>query len=396
MVIGIETDEPGLADHPVLGSKSQSFCQWTFMCKPRLPVMMRLIENILVWLSRLAQEQGKSISDIVLNFDEVLNGTGPSAFTTAILAEMSAKTGRKKTWADFTNLEESKVVGKTLVLTSEAFAAGTGHSRSGNHRGKNALVKHHFHASTWTDSHPRYKHPVYGEIEKCNWNVECIRLWDVNTKFFAALPKEDQRKMIEMKDREDTIAKLGKETGGLPAALPAAPMIGPAPAPGPLVGGSQEILGSANSPSKGKLAPLPAAMPAGLAPGLVAGPKEAVGLPLLPPAEEPIIPPAAEPERLTPGLDLGSPETLPEEDTSSKDELPPAPPAAEASSDELLAEVPANEASSGELPAEASSDDATSPHVPLEDSDLPAELLALARGSAESEEEDEEEEEEES
>ena len=48
MVIGVETDEPKLKDHPILGSKAQSFCQWTFMCKPGLPVMMRLIENIMV------------------------------------------------------------------------------------------------------------------------------------------------------------------------------------------------------------------------------------------------------------------------------------------------------------------------------------------------------------
>ncbi|KAK5723540.1 hypothetical protein LTR15_005238 [Elasticomyces elasticus] len=229
MVIGIETDEPALKDHPVLGAKAQSFCQWTFMCKPRLPVMMRLIDNILIWLSNLAMEQGRSISELQLNFDEVLNGTGPSAFTTAILAEISVNTGKRKTWADFHGLEESTVVGGVLVLTSEAFAAGTGHSESGNHHGKNALVKHHFHASTWTDSHPRFKHPIYGEVEKCNWDVECVKLWDANTAFFASLPKEDQTKMIALKDRETAAALRTDDTGpeiplvpdaGSPQALP--------------------------------------------------------------------------------------------------------------------------------------------------------------------------------
>src|ERR1700709_1359990 len=104
MVVGIETDEPALKNHPVLGSKAQSFCQWTFMCKPRLPVMLRLVENILVWLSDLSLQQGKPISELVFNFDEVLNGTGPSAFTTAILGQMSATTGRKVTWAEFHHL----------------------------------------------------------------------------------------------------------------------------------------------------------------------------------------------------------------------------------------------------------------------------------------------------
>lgn len=203
MIIGVETDEPGFKDHPILGSKSQSFCQWTFMCKPRLPVMMRLIENILIWLNDVARRQGKPISEIELDFDEVLSGTGPSAFTTAVLAEMSVLTGETTTWDTFHDMEESKIVGKILVLTSEAFAAGTGHSDSGNHGGKGALVRHHFHASSWTTHHPRYKHPIYGEVEKCNWDVECVKLWDANKAFFEALPEEEQLKMIALKELDE-------------------------------------------------------------------------------------------------------------------------------------------------------------------------------------------------
>lgn len=199
MIIGIETDEPGFADHPVLGSKSQSFCQWTFVCKPRLPVMLRLIDNILIWLNRIAEMEGKSISEIELDFDEVLSGTGPSAFTNAILAEMSKIKRKNVTWADFHDMEESKIVSRVLVLPSEAFAAGTGHSNSGNHGGKGALVKHHFHASSWTKSHPRFKHPIYGEIEKCNWDAECVKLWDANTKFFNALSHKEQSKLLALK-----------------------------------------------------------------------------------------------------------------------------------------------------------------------------------------------------
>jgi mannosyltransferase OCH1-like enzyme len=203
MVIGVETDEPKLKDHAILGSKSQSFCQWTFMCKPRLPVILRLIENILVWLNEVAVEQGKPISEIDLDFDKVISGTGPSAFTKAILAEMSVSTGKEVTWDTFHNLEESKVVGGVLVLVSEAFAAGTGHSNSGNHGSRGALVKHHFHASSWTNHHPRYQHPIYGVVETCNWNVECVRLWDANVAFFDGLPKEEQLKMIAIKELDE-------------------------------------------------------------------------------------------------------------------------------------------------------------------------------------------------
>lgn len=225
MVIGVETDEPRLKDHPILGSKSQSFCQWTFMCKPRVPVMMKLIEHILDWINDLARKQNKPISKVKLDFDEVLSGTGPSAFTTAILEYMSELTRTKVTWDNFHDLEESTVVGRVLVLPAEAMAAGTGHSDSGNHGGRAALVKHHFHASTWTDTHPRYKHPIYGEVENCNWNVDCVTLWDTNTAFFSSLPEEVQLKMIEVKKLDD--AQKLKDSAVQVAKVGPAPIIDP-------------------------------------------------------------------------------------------------------------------------------------------------------------------------
>ncbi|KAH0360994.1 glycosyltransferase family 32 protein, partial [Aureobasidium melanogenum] len=216
MVIGIETDEPSFASHPVLGSKAQSFCQWTFMCKPRLPVMMRLIENIMKWLHELSREQEVPISELHLDFNEVLTGTGPSAFTKAILAEMSKAVGKNVAWDKFTGLTEAKLVGGVLVLPVEAFAAGTGHSDSGNHKGKGAMVKHHFHASSWPTNHPRFKHPVYGEVEKCNWDAECVRLWDANTAFFNGLQEEERLRIINIKEQRASDQLAG------PAGPPAA------------------------------------------------------------------------------------------------------------------------------------------------------------------------------
>ena len=169
----------------------------------------------MIWLNGLARQQNKRIEDLHLDFDEVLSGTGPSAFTKAMLAQMSVDTGETVTWDTFHDLQESIAVGGILVLTSEAFAAGTGHSESGNHGGKQALVKHHFHASSWPTEHPRKKHPIYAEVEKCNWDVECVKLWDANVAFFDSLPEEQQRQMIEIKDLEDAEnAALDVEAGG--------------------------------------------------------------------------------------------------------------------------------------------------------------------------------------
>ncbi|KAK4160409.1 glycosyltransferase family 32 protein [Cladorrhinum sp. PSN259] len=204
MVIGIEIDQPEFKDHPILGQKSMSFCQWTFMCKPQLPVMLQLIENIMVWLSDIAAAQNVSISDVKLDFDEVISGTGPSAFTAAILQDMNRNSPRRKiTWDDFHAMDESTVVNRVLVLDVEKFAAGQGHSDSGNHNARGALVKHHYHASNWPSKHPRFKHPAYGEVEQCNWNWECVKKWDEDVAAFKALSKEEQKKVVEDKRAEE-------------------------------------------------------------------------------------------------------------------------------------------------------------------------------------------------
>lgn len=204
MVIGVEVDRPEFQNHTILGSQCRSFCQWTFMAKPRLPVMMSLIDNTMEWLYDLANRQGVWISDVELGFDEVISGTGPSAFTRAILAELAATMEQEVTWDCFHNLAESKLVGGVLVLPVEAFATGQRHSDSGNHNAETALVKHQYHASEWTTAQPRYNHPVYGEVEKCNWDVECVREWDANKAAFDALSPEEQVQLIAERQAADT------------------------------------------------------------------------------------------------------------------------------------------------------------------------------------------------
>jgi mannosyltransferase OCH1-like enzyme len=178
MIIGVEIDEPAFVEHPILGSKCKSFCQWTFAAKPRLPVMMRLIENIQEWLHELSRKKGVPIAQLQLDFNEVISGTGPSAFTKAVLEQMTAQNhGKEVTWDPFHNLAESRLQSRILVLNVEAFAAGQGHSDSGNHDSRGALVKHHYHASGWPSRHPRHSHAMYGEVEHCNWDPQCIEKW---------------------------------------------------------------------------------------------------------------------------------------------------------------------------------------------------------------------------
>ncbi len=241
MVVGIEIDQPDFNSHPVLGKKSQSFCQWTFMCKPQLPVMLHLVDSIIAWLQECSRKQGVPIEQLELDFDEVISGTGPSAFTKILLKDIGRQVGRTVKWDEFHALYESKLVGGVLVLTVEAFAAGQGHSDSGNHNAKTAMVKHRYHASNWPTKHPRYKHPVYGEVERCNWVKECVKLWDLNTAKFEKLPLDEKAKLIALKEIQDVNEqqKMEAEAADLkalaqapafpPQRFPAAPVNFPAP-----------------------------------------------------------------------------------------------------------------------------------------------------------------------
>jgi mannosyltransferase OCH1-like enzyme len=195
MVVGIEVDQPQYKDHPILGSKSMSFVQWTFMCKPRLAVMLRLVDDIISWVNSLAHEQHTTISNVSLNFDQVLSGSGPAKFTLAVLSEMGNNCGEVVGWSNFHNMTKPKLVGGVLVLPIKAFAASR--RNCGPLYCEDANIKHHYHASKWPLTHRRYRHPVYGQLEDCSWDPECIIEWDTNVAAFEKLGLETQARMIE-------------------------------------------------------------------------------------------------------------------------------------------------------------------------------------------------------
>jgi mannosyltransferase OCH1-like enzyme len=196
LVIGVEVDEPSFDFHKILGPKCKSFCQWTFMSKPGSPAILRLINNVIMWLNALSKAQSVPIANVTVNFDDVIKGTGPTAFTAAVLAEMAAQTGHAIDWNMFHHMDTPVQVANILVLTIDAFAAGQEHSHSGDHSSEAAMVKHHYHATGWAENFSRYSHPAYGMVEECSWKMDCVKQWDSNTTAFSSLPKEQQQQLI--------------------------------------------------------------------------------------------------------------------------------------------------------------------------------------------------------
>ncbi|KAF5006299.1 hypothetical protein FDECE_7310 [Fusarium decemcellulare] len=187
LVIGIEADEPTFKDHPILGLVSRSFCQWTFLCKPQLPLMIGMVDSAMARIHKLAKEQGVPISEVKIDFYQVIGSSGPRLFTDVIMQYMDENRSRDSpiTWDDFHQIDEATLVSRVLVLPVQAFAAAQTHSRSGtSHEVPAALIKHHYGASNWTSQHARFKHPVYGEVERCLFDNACVNEWDRNVETY--------------------------------------------------------------------------------------------------------------------------------------------------------------------------------------------------------------------
>ena len=85
--------------------------------KLRDVLIIKLVEHIKTWFADVAKERGSTISDVKLDFTDIISGTGPAAFAAAMLEHMSAQVGHKVTWDTFHNIVESKLVGGILVLS---------------------------------------------------------------------------------------------------------------------------------------------------------------------------------------------------------------------------------------------------------------------------------------
>ncbi|KAJ6783686.1 hypothetical protein PWT90_08044 [Aphanocladium album] len=112
---------PEFRPHPILEQKSSSFCQNHYISTTTLS-RATAYRGHKVWLHGVAKDQGFSISDVELDFDQVITGTGPSASTKAVLNEKNKaqRDWRSEiTWDTSHNLDEA--AGRVLMLSVEAF-----------------------------------------------------------------------------------------------------------------------------------------------------------------------------------------------------------------------------------------------------------------------------------
>ena len=152
LIIGIEGDSlggpmiSGFSHHVGLG-------QWTLAAKPGHIMMERMIERVLGGLGMLAERQNRTLATLEASYMDVINTSGPGAFSECIYHELSLATGTNVSSSNLTGLTEPRLIDDVLILPVTAFANGVPHSNAKGSEDEGALVQHLFQGS-WKGSHP--------------------------------------------------------------------------------------------------------------------------------------------------------------------------------------------------------------------------------------------------
>lgn len=128
-------------------SHDVQFGQWTFAGAPGHPVFRKLIDRAVEGVEELARAHGVAVSDLRPNkHTDVVNTTGPIAFTDMILEEIQKVDPLFNDTKAFSPMKENIVIGDMLLLPIDAFGMGQSHSGSTKDGSipHNALVQHLF------------------------------------------------------------------------------------------------------------------------------------------------------------------------------------------------------------------------------------------------------------
>ena len=152
LIIGIEGDSLG---GPIIAGFSHpvGLGQWTLAAKPGHIMLERMIERVLSRLGMLAERQNRTLATLEASYKDVIDTTGPGAFSECIYHELSLATGTNVTSSNLTGLTEPRLIEDVLILPVTAFANGVPHSNAKGPEDEGALVQHLF-AGSWKGSHP--------------------------------------------------------------------------------------------------------------------------------------------------------------------------------------------------------------------------------------------------
>ena len=159
VILGIESDRHPVENDWKLYSNYRTYIwglnNWTFATKARHPFFRTIIESVARNLIQLAEKKGKALGEMDVLYNEVIDSTGPRAFTEAFLVYASGSLGRKVDHTEATMLEQPKFVADVLVLPIRAMSMLEANRVDGD--GARSLnlesVVRHWSDGTWKANH---------------------------------------------------------------------------------------------------------------------------------------------------------------------------------------------------------------------------------------------------
>jgi alpha 1,6-mannosyltransferase len=149
LVVALEYDETQDARTDQTAHEVQ-FCQWTISSAPGHPVLTRMVDRALADLRAAAASQGTDVAHAVFSDRDVLDTTGPVAWSENVFEVLRERDPSVKSWLDFTGLREPRYFGDIVVLPIESFR-GDWRDDWGTwfnwRKGRRALVRHYYNGA---------------------------------------------------------------------------------------------------------------------------------------------------------------------------------------------------------------------------------------------------------
>lgn len=159
VVVGVENDRPPVDADKDLYYDYRKYIwginNWTFMCKAGHPFMQFVAESVARNLLEMARKQYRTLGTMKLSYKEVIDSTGPMAFTNALLTYTSRVTGGTFTHKDATMLEEPKLIDDILILPIRAMSTAEAEREGveGAHSTNWPAVIFHWSVGSWKGNH---------------------------------------------------------------------------------------------------------------------------------------------------------------------------------------------------------------------------------------------------
>lgn len=159
VIIGIEADRKPVENDIKLYSDYREHIwginNWTFLAKRGHPFMRLVAETVARNLRAVAKDQKRDLASIELSYKQVIDTTGPQAFTAAFLEYASRIMGNPFTPADAMMLEEPKLVDDIVILPIRAMSTVEADRADGDgaRSKKWPAILFHWSVGSWKGTH---------------------------------------------------------------------------------------------------------------------------------------------------------------------------------------------------------------------------------------------------